>query len=254
MPISYNRAKAALNRIKANSSKCLAIHYACQSLYDNKEGLSPRIADIVVKSFTNDQTVSFAVHITAEQLRINRDDIDANFDKIEAQMLEDFFSFVRDHRDSLWLHWNMINIQYGFETIAHRYTVQTGKAAPTIDIDNRINIADMLVGLYGADYVPLPHIEKLMALNGGVRNDFVSGVDEVKLFKEKEYLRLHASTVRKVRFFCEVIELVIDRRLRTSRKNFYIRFESALDSVAAKTLAIFAALITIAGVLWGFFH
>lgn len=41
----------------------------------------------------------------------------------------------------------MINIQYAFETLAHRYHVLTGKNPPQIDIDNRINIAALLDGL-----------------------------------------------------------------------------------------------------------
>jgi hypothetical protein len=83
-----------------------------------------------------------------------------NFDKIEAQLLEDFYDFIRQHPGNLWLHWNMINLQFGFETLAHRYGVLTGKNAPSIEMDSRINIAGIVSGKYGANYADVPHMPK----------------------------------------------------------------------------------------------
>jgi hypothetical protein len=59
----------------------------------------------------------------------------------------------------------------------------------------------LLFGLYGADYVPSPYIQRLMELNGGVTKDLVHVKDEVRLFEDHEYLGLQASTMRRARFF-----------------------------------------------------
>ena len=191
MAIAFKRAKDAVAKIRRHADRCLVIHYSSQSLYDDREGLSPRVANIVVKDFKTDQTVSFAIPIVAERLHIPKEQIVENLDKIESELLNEFYDFVRDRSGSIWLHWNMINIQYGFETLSHRYFVLTGKNAPYIDIDSRLNIAAILYGLYGDGYVSRPHMPKLMALNGGLRQDFVAGVDEVTLFKANDYFGGH---------------------------------------------------------------
>jgi hypothetical protein len=243
--IAFARAKEAVQKIRRHADRCLVIHYSSQSLYDDREGLSPRVANIVVKDFKTDQTVSFAIPIVAERLHIAKEEIPGNLDAIESALLQEFYDFVRDRSGSIWLHWNMINIQYGFETLSHRYFVLTGKSAPAIDIDNRINIAAILHGLYGDGYVSKPHMQKLMQLNGGVRRDFVVGLDEVTLFAEGKYAQLHASTVSKVRFFGDVIELVMDRKLHTERANVFIKIERSADSLWAKIVTLIAALFGI---------
>jgi len=152
----------------------------------------------------------------------------------------------------------MINIQYGFETLAHRYYVLCGKSAPTIDIDNRINIASLLNGLYGEKYAQNPHMENLMILNGGeLRRDFVAGKEEPKLFEDQEFARLHASTVSKVRFFSDVVELILDGKLKTESATAYVRIERFMDDPLAKTVGFAASIWTIISIgiiVWQLFH
>lgn len=245
MAIAFNRSREALAKIRRNSGRCLVIHYACQSLYDDRESLSPSISNIVVKDWENDQTVSFAAHLVAEKMHIEKDDIHDRFIEIETRLLEEFYNFVQSHSGDLWLHWNMINIHYGFETLAHRYYILTGRNAPSIDIDNRINIAAILFGIYGDKYVGTPHMQKLMEINGGIRRDFVLGKEEVELFRQKEYARLHASTVCKVKFFSDVVELTLDKRLKTSTSTALVKIERSVDGVAAKLIGLAASIYAI---------
>jgi hypothetical protein len=139
----------------------------------------------------------------------------------------------------------MINIHYGFETLAHRYYVLTGRNAPSIDIDNRINIAAILFGIYGENYVGVPHMQKLMEANGGIRRDFVLGKDEVELFRQKEYARLHASTVCKVKFFSDVVDLTLDKKLKTKRSTTLVKIERSVDGVTAKSIGLAASAYAI---------
>lgn len=250
MAIAFNRSRDALAKIRRHSGRCLVVHYACQSLYDDRESLSPSISNIVVKDWDNDQTVSFAAHLVAEKMHIAKDDIESRFLEIETKLLEDFYSFVQNHSGDIWLHWNMINIHYGFETLAHRYYVLTGRNAPSIDIDSRINIAAILFGVYGEKYVGIPHMQKLMEVNGGIRRDFVLGKDEVELFRQKEYARLHASTVCKVKFFSDVVELTLDKKLKTTRSTAIVKMERSVDGVTAKSIGLASsayAIIDIGG-------
>lgn len=168
MGIGYSKAREALARIKRHRKNCLVIHYACQSLFDDKEGHSPRIAAIVVTDYDNNQTTSFAMHMMAEKLGIAKGDIKDRFDDVEKLLLETFYDFVRNHPGNIWVHWNMKDLVFGFEVLAHRYGVLTGKNAPSIDIDNRINLAELLIGRYGQKYADVPHIPKLMEMNGAL--------------------------------------------------------------------------------------
>ena len=245
MAISFRRAREALAKVRRHPDRCLIIHYACQSLYDDREGLSPSVSNIVVKNFANDQTVSFAAHLIAEKLHIPKVDISQRFDEIEAKLLEEFYSFVQSHIGDMWIHWNMVNMHFGFEMLAHRYYILSGKNAPAIDIDNRVNLAGMLYGIYGENYVGVPHMQKLMELNGGVRRDFVLGKDEVDLFQQQEFARLHASTVSKVRFFSDILEMMIDKRLKTNSSGLYIKLESATDGLYAKIIGLVASIYAI---------
>lgn len=245
MGIWSNKAAEAIQRVKRHRKNCLLIHYGCQSLYDDREGLSPRISNIVVRDLDNEQTFSFAVHLVAEKLHIMRADILDRYDEIEAALLEEFFQFVRDHPGNIWLHWNMINLQYGFETLAHRYAVLTDKNAPNIDMDSRINIAGIVLGKYGEKCVGTPHMMNLMKVNGGVKRDFVLGKDEVDLFKNGEFARLHASTISKVSFFSETVHLLLDRKLKTERSNLVLNIERGTDHVAAKIVGLASSVYAI---------
>jgi hypothetical protein len=245
MGIAFSKAREAIERIRKRRRNCLIIHYACQSLYDDKDTHSPRIANIVVKDYDSDQTFSFALHFVAEKLGIAKSDIDGRLDEIERRLLEDFFDFVRQHPGNLWLHWNMSNLVFGFETLAHRFSLLTDKNAPSIDMENRINLAEVLVGRYGPSYTSVPHIPNLMQLNGGLKRDFVPGADEVELFKHGEFARLHSSTMAKVGFFREVVDKVLDRKLQTQSAGWYVRLERGTDHVVAKIIGVMASAYAI---------
>jgi hypothetical protein len=75
MGIWSKKAAESLFRIKKHRKNCLIVHYACQSLYDDKEGLSPRISNIVVRDLENEQTFSFAIHLVAERIRTAKSEI-----------------------------------------------------------------------------------------------------------------------------------------------------------------------------------
>ncbi|WP_158298739.1 hypothetical protein [Sphingomonas psychrotolerans] len=88
-------------------------------------------------------------------------------------------------------------------------------------------------------------MQKLMEVNGGIRRDFVLGKDEVELFRQKEYARLHASTVCKVKFFSDVVELTLDKKLKTTRSTALVKVERSVDGVVAKGIGLAASAYAI---------
>ncbi|MDZ4791745.1 MAG: hypothetical protein SGJ17_11170 [Hyphomicrobiales bacterium] len=164
--MTINKSSEFIAQIRGNGQNFYIIHYSCQSLYDDNEGLSPRITSIAICHIATEQTVSFSTHAVAEKLSINREHVIERFDEIESELLKQFYKFTRDRRDKYWIHWNMRNLTYGFEHLEHRYDVLGGKDAPVIPVERRINLNDMLADRYGSDFAPHPKLIGLMNLNG----------------------------------------------------------------------------------------
>ena len=152
-------------------------------------------------------------------------------------MLQDFNDFVQSRQESDWLHWNMSNINYGFEAISHRYEVLSKKKAPHIPDTRRYNLSYLIEGIYGADYVDHPKMQKVMELNGGKDRSFLTGQEESEAFKKQEYIKLHRSTMAKVYLFAKLYKKLQDRKLITTRTNFWNRVNSWLEKPAVKLLS-----------------
>lgn len=107
-------AKATLNRLFKRPDSLNVIHYSCESFYDRDEPTSPRITSIAVRNVGAEQTTSFSIHQVGERLKVDFAEIDKHYDSLEKQMFEEFYEYVRNHRGSNWLHWNMRDINCGF--------------------------------------------------------------------------------------------------------------------------------------------
>ena len=90
--MSITDSGAFIREVKKAPQIFYTIHYSCQSLYDDNEGLSPRITSIAITHYATGQAVSFSTHSIAEELRIGREDVLGNFDAVELQLLTGFIS------------------------------------------------------------------------------------------------------------------------------------------------------------------
>jgi hypothetical protein len=234
-------------KVTKHPDRYYLIHYSSQSLFDAEVGgLSPRITSIVVRHYATGQTVSFSVHTVAEHLHINSENIQARYDKIERELLTEFYTFVRDRRDKWWVHWNMRNVTFGFEHLEHRYRVLLKAEPPSIPVEVRLNLNDLLKDRYGDDYAPDPRMASLMDLNGGRVQGFLSGKEEAEAFKAKDFIRMNASTIAKVGFFSHVISAASRGKLKTAGKGFANFVDRLLESRKARIVAAIAALFGLA--------
>lgn len=239
------KPKETLEHLKQHDSQLLTVHYSCQSLGDGNEGLSPRITSIAVLHLASSSMHSFSIHLVAEVRKVSRDSICEHYDDIEKQMLIEFYDFVKSHQDSQWLHWNMTNINYGFEAIAHRYKVLTGSDAPQIPDSKRFNLSSLILAIYGGDCVDNPKMVNLMNVNGGRHRDLLTGPEEVEAFKNKEYIKLHKSTMCKVYWFQSMYHKLQHRKIKTARTNFWNRVNEFMEKPWAKLLGFVGVLYTL---------
>lgn len=248
MPI--NDSRKLIKELKLRPENFYIIHYSCQNLNDDNEGLSPRITSIAVSHFATEQSVSFSTHAVAEELGIDRSEVISKFDDVERALLQKFFSFVRDRRGAFWIHWNMRNATYGFEHLEHRYIVLGMKDASVVPVEQRINLNDMLSDRYGSEYATHPKLPSLMEMNGGRHRDFLSGDEEVKAFKADEFMKMHKSTLCKVGFFHQVTRKLITGRLRTNSRGVGARIDRALESRVSKSVSLCGTLFGIVLGAW----
>lgn len=243
--MSISNSRDFIRKLKKTPDNFYIIHYSCQSLYDDNEGLSPRITSIAINHYATEQTVSFSTHALAEELGIVREEVHERFDEVERELLTRFFAFIRDRRDKFWVHWNMRNLTYGFEHLEHRYRTLGEHDAPVIPVEHRINLNDMLADRYGSGYAPHPKMISLMELNGGRHRHFLTGLEEVEAFRNSEFIRMHNSTLCKAGFYHHVIEKMQKGKLNTASKGFLVMLDRLFEGRLAKAIGFCSALITI---------
>jgi len=236
----------SLRVLKENEQNLFVIHYSCQNLNDSNENFSPRITSIAVLHVGSSTMHSFSIHLVAEIKNINRDSIHEHYNDLECEMLAQFYKFVSENDGALWLHWNMSNINYGFETLAHRYKVLSKLDAPRIPDSKRYNLSSLLLSIYGRDCVDHPRMGNFMKLNNGDHRDNLSGKEEVDAFKAKEYIKLHKSTMSKAYWFQHMYFLLQKNKVEVKKSNFGYKVSHFMELPSVKILGFIAVLFSLA--------
>lgn len=241
--------------LNENAEKIYIIHYSCQNLSDDNEGYSPRITSVAVLHMSSDQMYSFSIHLIAEELKISREDIFDRYDEIEEIMLRRFFEFAESRdNDSIWIHWNMTNINFGFETLEHRFRVLTGEIPFHINEKNRYNLSEIIQKRYGSNYAKHPKMLSLMELNDGRDRNFLKGDEEVSAYKAKEFVKMHNSTMCKVYFFKSVFNKLVTNRLRTETNQWRYKINELYQNPIVQVLGIVGVFGTIISLAVAILH
>lgn len=245
-------AKNQLSELMNKPDYTLIIHYSCESFYNRPDGSSPRITSIAVRNLGSGQTTSFSIHQIAEIKNYSRSDIEKHYEQLEKLMLEDFYKYVKDHKKYTWAHWNMRDINYGFQAIAHRYKV-LGGLPEEIDESNLVDLSRSLIAIYGVKYIEHPRLQKLMEKNKITHRDFLIGADEATAFEKKEYVKLHQSTLRKVDVLGNIMERTDDGSLKTnaSWKDTYGSYPEALGEFLKEhwVISLISFISAVAGIV-----
>jgi hypothetical protein len=218
----HRQAKSKLAELMSKADQVIVIHYSCESFYDRPDGSSPRITSIAVRNLESGQTTSFSIHQVAERKRYSASDLEKHYDQLERLMLDEFYDYVHRHGTHTWLHWNMRDINYGFPAIAHRYKVLQGDPEE-ISESKLVDLSRLLIAIYGVAYIQRPRLPSLVEKNLITHRDFLNGKAEADAFIDKQYVKLHQSTLRKVDVLANIVERAADGSLKTNsnRKDIY---------------------------------
>ncbi|MBE9156807.1 hypothetical protein IQ265_08185 [Nodosilinea sp. LEGE 06152] len=215
------KALHQLREIGERQDNTLVIHYSCESFYDRLDGSTPRITSIAVRNFASGQTESFSIHKIAELSHLLPAQIVNHYDDLEHQMLDEFFRFLTRNERCIWVHWNMRDINYGFQAIEHRYRVLGGKPV-RLPEERKFDLARALGDVYGRDYIGHPRLESLTKKNKISDIGYLSGKDEAAAFETREFVKLHQSTLRKVNVLASIFERTLQGSLQTNAKWYQI--------------------------------
>lgn len=156
------------------------------------------------------------------------------------------FEFAENKdNDSIWIHWNMTNINFGFETLEHRFRVLTGETPFHINEKYRYNISKLIRKRYGSNYAKDPKMLSLMELNGGRQRNFLKGDEEVSAYKAKEFVKMHNSTMCKVYFFKSVFNKLAANRLRTETNQWRYKINELYQNPLVQILGMVGVFGTI---------
>lgn len=224
MPVSryvkHRRAVKMLNAIAQNPQNYIIIHYACESFYQTHGGHSARITSIALFDIAGQQTHSFSLHLAAEEMGVDLDAIEDSYDRVEHYMLKQYYEFLALCKNKKFIHWNMLDTNYGFLALEHRYLVLSetyGEADRLIRIpdNDKLNLAAIIRDKYGSNYADNPHMASIIELNNMRPHHFLSGAEEAKAFEEKDFVSLSFSTSSKVRAFARIIFHAANNSLKT---------------------------------------
>lgn len=227
--IRRNKARKQLADVMSNAERVVVIHYSCESFYDRPEGTSPRITSIAALNLASRQTKSFSIHQVAERKKYSRAQLEQYYDELEKIMLREFYDYVRSRSGSIWLHWNMRNINYGFEALAHRFRVLGGQPIE-IHESQLVDLANIMINMFGSRYMSHPRLPNLLDYNRISRKEFLTGGEEAAAFEQKDYVKLHQSTLRKVDVLASIAERTNDGKIKTlaTWKDMYGNYPEAL--------------------------
>jgi hypothetical protein len=242
-----HNAKKQIYELYENRHRAYVIHYSSEGF--DVENNSPRIVAIAIRNLQYGTTTSFSIHQIAEREKIPYHQINQSYNLLEKKLLQEFYQFIKTHKNELWLHWEMRNGKYGFPALANRYKICGGKGIPSIHEDNLYNLSQLLLDWYGEGYVPHPRLASLINANFE-QADFLTGQQEAEAFNRGEFAKIHASTLAKVDFFAAILDKMRSGELKTKAKwhNIYgadaiAWFEAINDHWVTRSLGLIGLII-----------
>jgi hypothetical protein len=205
--------------------RCYVIHYSCESFVTN-HGNTPRVTSICLRNLKTAQTKSFSIHLQAQIRGLDFNNLTVpEYDMLEKEMLNEFSTFVKGNVGHKWIHWNMRDSNYGFEAINNRIKILGGQIFEITD-DYKYDFPRILSLIYTNGYENNKLKGRL--LNLAERNNITAvqalpGVEEANAFDDKDYLKLHLSTLRKVDIIAAIISRVEnqDVKVKTNLREVY---------------------------------
>ena len=229
----------------------LAICYSHASCFSENDEISPMITCIVVKSLKSNVYEHFGIQIEADLINCSKSDSKDYYPELELSMLEKFNSFMKRHSNCYWIHWNMVNVNYGFQAIKHRYVKLAGekKGVDFYEIPNnkKIDLNKILENMYGEKYAT--HADRFLELlefNYHTKDGYLNISQEEEEFNKFNYKPVAESIDLKVNYIDRFANRLITKKLNIPNKNTYAIF---IDIITHPLFSLIGWIGTIIGLI-----
>lgn len=228
-----------MNLSKFQNDRTFFIHYACGNFFTEE---NPIISAIAIKPYGKSvETFSIAKEASEQGINIE-DGVDrVTIEYLESLFLEKFYKRVesRIQDEVQWIHWNMINQEYSWKKINGRIS-HLGVDDNPIEPNSKDShdLSELFQEKYHEKFVQDKKMKgyeehetevredrrkgklyNLTIINNMMRDDFLSGREEYELLLEgKGFLRIQASTVRKVQYLEEFLKRDVAGKLKVQKK------------------------------------
>ncbi len=247
----HKKALQTIKNLYDDNSEVFIMHYSSEDIYNTPNGQTPRATSIAIRHLKTGQTHSFSIHKVAEIKGIKVEQIDTHYDELEKEMLKEFFESVLTHKNYKWIMWKMRDINIGFQALEHRYRILGGK--PTvIEDDKKFQLSRLLKDIYGMRYITKPRMYALFEKNEIRKKHLLKGDVEAKCFENKDYVKMHKSTLSKVEALETIIMYTADKTLKTNStlKDKYGSIPQELFELSKENWKI-SLIFSIIGILIG---
>ena len=199
------------------------VHYARQNCFEESYEKGPRVITITVMNAESEQTLTFSIKKCSEKYGCDFFDLEEKEkDKIEYDMLENFFKYVVANKNKTWLHWNMKNNNFGFYAINDRFR-ELGGVPYDFDENKLVNISDLLKRKYGTNFATdcvwngktMGKMYDIFMLNNISDSSILNGEQEIKEYILKNILAVEQSVIGKLKAFKLIVERAADNVLVT---------------------------------------
>jgi len=229
-PRRQREARKRLDDFGTLPANVWAVHYACQNFHQGEQRGSPRVTAIAARNVGSGETLSFTIHAEAEVARLGPMQVLARLDVLERALHDKFADFLSVNRGMRFVHWNMRDATFGFAAIEHRHQVLGGRAV-VIAESQKLDIAKVLVDIYGSGYAGEKPLERLAVMNGLPMQGFLRGKEEAEQFERGNYRAVQNSTLAKAKLIAEFAELARARSLKTQADWWSMNFGRVREAV-----------------------
>lgn len=203
-------------------SDYLFIHYARQNCFSDAYEKGPRVVAIGAMNANSEQFVVFSLKKSADKQGKSFFELsDSEKDIIESSMLQDFFEYVENNKDKVWLHWNMKNNNFGFSAIEDRFRMLNGNPIH-FEEGKLINISVLLKKKYGINYAKdniwngktMGRMYDIFILNQITDSNILDGEREIIEYIVKNITSIEQSVLGKLKAFKIIMEKTADNVLK----------------------------------------
>lgn len=259
----HKEACKTLNEYMSKKENYYFIHYSCENFHDDlpyKKG--NRIIAIGVLNAKTQSVQLFSLKNSATILNVVIDDNtdEETLNKIELNLLKNYFSFLSHNRNLKFIHWRMNNDCYGFKCLERRFKSLGGDDDDLfiLDENNTLNLSLLLTQKYGSNYARAINNNKgsmytLFDINNIKKEGVLSGKEEAEAIYKKNYDKVYFSLIAKLDALYEVVNLSANNKLKTYNSTFKSIYGTGIFGVIQyiHDNAILAFLFSIFGWILG---